>query len=546
MPEITSEHPIAFLCAEFALESRLPTYAGGLGVLSGDYLKEMADKRIPVVAVGLLYRGEGAIQTIDSKGIQVEVDMHFDPLSSGLEHVYLNDMPLFIKVHLTQANVWVRCWKKQIGESVTLYLLDTETDQNHLSERGISHALYAGTEEEIIKQQLILGIGGAKLLHTLGIHPSVYHVNEGRPAFIHWQLIRHNMFDHGLEYEEAVQRAREKTVYTNHTLVEAGNQSYDLNLLKAYGKYYSDKIGISPEMLLESGLYDDKERFSVTRMGLNISRRSSAVSQLHYKFCQEKWPGFDWVGVTNGVHMPTWQAPRVRDADLGTDQLWHSHQESKRSLAHFVQNQTGYGFDPNRMIISWARRIASYKQLDKLFDDIERLRSILKNFERPVQLLVAGKAHIYDTASKQTIQRVVHYMSRELAGSALFIPNYNMDVAKMLVTGSDLWLNTPKLGLEASGTSGMKAMSNGVLQLSVNDGWVAEVDWEGLGWMLDDARLSEHFYELMEQQIVPMYYNRDAQGVPREWLERMKKSVSMSGQFSSSRMVDEYVAKLYG
>jgi starch phosphorylase len=208
MPAISAQHPIAFFCAEYGVQSDLPLYAGGLGVLAGDILKEAARQNIPMAAVGLLYRGQGAIQQITAEGQQVDVDLDFDPLSAGLEHVYVDDMPLFIKVHLTQIDVWVRCWKKTIGETVTLYLLDTDTDQNQLQERGIAHALYAGTEEELIKQQLILGIGGIKLLHQLGIHPSIYHVNEGRPAFLHWQLIRSYMDEHGATFDQASKWAK--------------------------------------------------------------------------------------------------------------------------------------------------------------------------------------------------------------------------------------------------------------------------------------------------------------------------------------------------
>jgi alpha-glucan phosphorylase-like protein len=253
MIEISAQNPIAFFCAEYGLESRLPLYAGGLGVLAGDILKEAADQKIHMSAVGLLYRGEGAVQKISLDGKQEEANYEFDPLASGLEHVYIDELPLFIKVHLTEVDIWVRCWKKVLNEYVTLYLLDTDTDQNHIHERGIAAALYAGTEEELIKQQLILGIGGVKLLHALGIHPALYHLNEGRPAFLHWQLIRSYMDEHRMSYSEAVERAKAKTVYTNHTLVEAGNQSYATHFLKAYGEYYARKMGISVDTLLAPG-----------------------------------------------------------------------------------------------------------------------------------------------------------------------------------------------------------------------------------------------------------------------------------------------------
>jgi starch phosphorylase len=283
MPSFSAQHPIAFFCAEFGVDSRLPIYAGGLGILAGDILKEAADQKIPMVGVGLLYRGEGAIQHITAQGQQLEHDNNFDPLSMGLEHVYVDEMPLFIKVHLTQLDIWIRCWKKTIGETVTLYLLDTDTEQNHQNERNICRALYAGTEEETIKQQLILGIGGVKLLHALEIHPDLYHINEGRPSFLHWQLIRSYMDDHGASFDDASGKARQKTVYTNHTLVAAGNQSYATDLLKAYSAYYAEKMQVSVERLLQPGM--EGESFNITRYALNTSRKASAVSQLHYQFC---------------------------------------------------------------------------------------------------------------------------------------------------------------------------------------------------------------------------------------------------------------------
>lgn len=553
MPVVSAQHPVAFFCAEFGIQSDLPIYAGGLGVLAGDILKESAKQNIPMVAVGLLYRGEGAIQIITPEGQQLEGDLEFDPLSIGLEHVYVDDMPLFIQVHLTELNVWVRCWKKTIGESVTLYLLDTDTDQNQLHERGIAHALYAGTEEELIKQQLILGIGGIKLLQQLGIHPSIFHVNEGRPAFLHWQLIRHYMDEHGVTYEEASTWAKLKTVYTNHTLVEAGNQSYAIDLLKIYGKYYADKMGITVERLLDPGMEQDSGKFSMTRYALNTSCKASAVSQLHYTFCQQRWPEYNWSAVTNGVFLPYWQDQRFSSDGLSVssnemslgDALWQNHLGCKHQLAEYVQKRTGFTYDHNRLVFGWARRMAGYKQSEALFSDLERLVRVVKDAERPVQILIAGKAHVFDTAAKQTIERIIRYMSEQLSGHALFIPNLNMELDQMMVRGCDVWLNTPEFGKEASGTSGMKAISNGVLQCTVADGWAAEVGWEGVGWQLDYQNLVESLYTTIEKQIVPTYFTRDESGVPQEWVNMMRKSISLAEQFSAERMINEYKQKFY-
>lgn len=552
MPAFSAQHPIAFFCAEFGIQSNLPIYAGGLGVLAGDILKESARQKIPMVAVGLLYRGEGSIQAITAEGQQVEQNMVFDPLSAGLEHVYVDEMPLFIKVHLTEVEIWVRCWKKTIGETVTLYLLDTDTDQNLLPERGIAHALYAGTEEELIKQQLLLGIGGIKLLHQLGIHPSIYHVNEGRPAFLHWQLIRRYMDEHGVSYEEASSWAKNKTVYTNHTLVEAGNQSYATELLKVYGKYYADKMGITVERLLEPGIEPGTDRFSITRYALNTSKKASAVSQLHYQFCQQRWPEYNWSAVTNGVFLPFWQDERFAGALLASsdsttlpEAIWQTHQSAKQQLMEYVQKRTGYTYDTRRLVITWSRRMAGYKQVDALFSDMTRLVKLVQDADRPVQILVAGKAHISDTAAKQTIEKIIRYMQNELAGYALFVPNLDIDLDQMLARGSDIWLNTPEYGKEACGTSGMKAISNGVLQCTVADGWAAEVDWNGVGWQLDHQNLAESIYTTLENEVVPLYFERDDAGIPKGWVERMQRSIGLAEKFSAERMMNEYRETFY-
>lgn len=544
MLHYSAHHPVAFFCAEFGLTARLPLYAGGLGILAGDILKEAADQNFPMVGVGLLYRGQGAAQFVDQDGNAYEQDVEFDPLSEGLEHVYLDDHPLFIKVHLSQVDIWLRCWQKKLGNSVTLYLLDTDTDQNHLAERSICASLYVGTEEALLKQQLVLGIGGVKLLHALGIHPALYHLNEGRPAYLHWQLIREYMDEHGMRYEEAHELAKSKTVYTNHTLVGAGNQSHSSHLLRAYSEYYAKKMGITVDQLLEPGLMPDGG-FNSTHFALKTATRVSAVSQLHYRLCQEAWPEYQWSGITNGVYLPEWQDHDVKAVSDNAQLLWQVHQTKKRSTMEFVQRTTGFGYDPNRLIITWSRRITGYKQLDTLFEDIQRLKTLVSAHGQEVQLLISGKAHAYDTESKAIIQQMIKYFSQELSGYALFIPNYNMDIARNLVQGSDLWLNTPEYGMEASGTSGMKAISNGVLQCTIPDGWAAEVTWDGIGWTLDPDKTAASLYEKLEKEIKPLFWKRGVDGVPHEWVERMQKSIKLAEQFSSTRMLKEYIEKLY-
>lgn len=543
---ISKQHPVAYFCAEFGFDTNLPIYAGGLGILAGDTLKQAADDSLPMVGVGLLYRGYGMRQRITEDGDQVDEDWLFDPLSQGLEHVYIDDMPLFVKVHLTEIDVWLRCWKKTFANGVVLYLLDSETDQNQLQERSITQVLYSGTQESQLKQQLLLGIGGVKLLTALGIHPALYHLNEGRPAFLHWQLIRQLMDAHRISYDSAKELAIDKTVYTNHTLVAAGNQGYSMDLLKVLARYYAEKMGISVDELLKTGIDMDPTVFSITRFALNVSRKASGVSQLHTRLSEEYWPQYHWVNVTNGVHMPTWQATSVSAASKQNSAaaLWAAHVEEKNKLSAFVQQQTGYGFDTNRLVITWARRLAGYKQMNVLFEDLERLRSILKHPTRPVQLLIAGKAHQGDTHGKALLKDVIGYMQRELSGNALFIPNYKIDSAQQLVRGSDLWLNTPQLGKEACGTSGMKAISNGVLQCSIPDGWAAEVNWKDLGWTLSPKELSSNIYTLLETEITPLFFET-TNNLPEKWIERMQSSIKLSDQFTAQRMLKEYQEKLY-
>ena len=542
---ISKQHPIAYLCAEYGVATELPIYAGGLGVLAGDTVKAAADMAAPFVAVGLLYRGHGVVQNLSPEGLQTEGDYYFDPLENGLEHVYLDEEPLFIKVHLTELDVWLRVWKKDMGNGVTLYLLDSETDQNELVERDITQVLYSGTQENLIKQQLILGIGGVKLLSKLGITPSVYHINEGRPAFAHWQLIRMFMDDYGMNYDEAKSAAIEKTVYTNHTLVAAGNQSYPPELIKMYSAYYATKMGISNDVLISDGL-DENGQFSITRFALNTSHRANGVSTLHTQLSEKSWPQYSWVNVTNGVHRSTWQAPHIVESSTSNISLWNTHLLLKKETMQFIQNQTGFGYDENKLVLGWARRLAGYKQLPVLFSDLARLKAILQHTDRPVQLLISGKAHMGDTMGKQMLQQIIGYFTNELSGSALFIPNYNIEVAQHLTRGVDVWLNTPELGMEACGTSGMKATLNGIPNCTVADGWAQEVAWDGTqGWELDSTSIAEHFYQLLEDTIAPLYYQRDEHGTPNEWVEIMKNAIALGNKYTGERMLNEYIDTLY-
>ncbi|MBQ6154843.1 alpha-glucan family phosphorylase, partial [bacterium] len=526
-----------YFSAEFAIDNSLPIYAGGLGVLAGDILKESADLGIHMVGVGLLYKGEEARQEITPEGQQKESNIDYVPEEKGLE-LMLDEhgQPLYVKVHLTQVDVWIQIWRKKIGKTVDLYLLDPDNPQNHSHERRQAWAIYAGTQEEIIKQQLILGIGGVKALYALGITPELYHVNEGRPSFLHWQLIRQAMDLHGQKFDAAQELATAQTVYTNHTVVKAGNQTYDLDLMKAYTKYYSEKMGIKVEKLLQPGI-DENGRFDVSLFTLNTSRKASSVSKPHLNVCKKNWPKFKWVNVTNGVHFPTWRDERMANKDLSDEELWQIHLDNKRKTRKLIYERTGFTYDENALVLTWARRFAAYKQPDLIFRNIEDLRQLLLSTNRPVQLLMAGKAHVLDHGAKQIIRQLITYMGQELRFHALFVPNYDMEMGAALTRGSDVWLNTPRVGEEASGTSGMKAIANGVLQLTTVDGWTAEVDWSRhkAGWALDYPDTAASFFRLMDGQVLPTFYQRDEPRLPRKWIEMMRQALKLAPNYSATR-----------
>ncbi len=539
------ETPIAYLSAEFGFDHAIPIYAGGLGILAGDTMKQAADDHLSFIGVGLLYRGQYMRQTITPDGEQVEEQWQFDPVAVGLEHVYVDgDQPLFISVQIGQESVWLRCWKKTFCDETILYLLDSETDQNPPHLRKITQFLYTGDTDYQLKQEIVHGVGAIKLLTELGIVPRIYHLNEGRPVFAHWQLILDVMKHHEVAAESALRLVKNKIVYTNHTLVSAGNMSYPLSALLPLAEPYAKAMGISADQLLALGSSGNPESFSVTSAALNVSHIASGVSQVHTDLSKQVWPDYSWVNVTNGVHRTTWQDSQLKAVAQDPSQIWQRHCQLKEQLRDFVQASTGFGYDSNRLIVTWARRIAGYKQLGSLFSDIEALRQICGQHGREVQFLVAGKAHFGDSFSKELLKEVIHHFSTDLSGYALFIPNYNIQIAQFLTKGSDIWLNTPIKGKEASGTSGMKAISNGVLQITVQDGWTSEVDWNNTGWTLNpDAITSSLLEKLSEAQA--MYFEKNEQGFSDTWVQRMRTSIDLFEQFSTERMLREYTEKLY-
>ncbi len=537
---------IAYFSLEFGIDSNIPTYAGGLGILAGDTLLQAADDNFPIAAIGMMYKGRRFIQKIDSQGMQYEEPTPFRlDGSSSFRRVETAGKPARFTIDVGGEQVWVEAYKQRLGDTVTLYLLTTDVEGNSDYWREIFDEIYWGDDDQQIKERIVFGVGGMKLLDYLKIKPSIVHIQEGRPSFVALPLLQQAKQKLGdVPFEELLNFVKEKTRYTNHTLVASGIHSYDRALVEKYVMPIAADMGLDGTKIIELGLLPDG-RFHTTNFALSISKMANSVSTPHGKLAKQEFPSFNWTNVTNGVYMGRWQEADFRNYSLTDTEVWKAHLEKKHSLMREVTARVGFGYDPNWLTISWARRISGYKQLGNIFEDVERLTKIVSDANRPVMLLIAGKAHPGDTAGKELIRHIIELMKGPLSGHALFVHNYDIALAKELVSGSDIWMNTPEFGREASGTSGMKAISNGVLQVTVPDGWAAEVAWEGVGWSLDHTRLTESIYETLEK-VVPLYYQRIAEGVPEEWVKMMRKSISLSEKYSTKRMLGEYKKKLYG
>ena len=538
------KNPVVYLCAEFALDNDLPTYSGGLGILAGDVMNEAADRNFPFIGIGILYKGRGFMQHITGKRKEEKRDTEFDHDTSFLRQTLTGGKPQTFTLNFGDEKVVVKTYHIRLADNTILYFLSTDVDGNPPEWISDMDALYRGDTNSQIRQQILLGVGGVKLLNTLGIKPKVYHLNEGRPGLLIWELTANLMHSKKLSFEKAWQAARKQIVYTNHTLVRAGNLQYDVTSIENWAKHFAKDMGVNTNMLFEDGL-TNSNTFSITKFALKISSKQSAVSKAHAEHAKKQWPDYNWIPITNGVHMKRWQDSDFRDKSKSDRQLWDLHMVKKRELVNTVSKRTGFEYDPSKMVITWARRLADYKQPKLIFNEINRLKTILQNPQKPVQLLFAGNSHSADPSAKSIIEEIIEIFSNQLPGSAIFIPNYNISLANHLVSGSDVWLNTPKGNREACGTSGMKAAANGVLNCTVLDGWTYEADWNNVGWVLDPENVSSSFYNYLESQISPLYYDRGEYGLPEEWINRMRRSIELAEQFSSERMFGEYNDKLY-
>jgi starch phosphorylase len=602
------DKPIAYFSFEFGLHQSLPIYSGGLGILSGDHCKEASDLGLPFVGVGFMYPQGYFRQRIPSHGWQDAIYVPLDPDRVPMRPVYdRNGERLFVQVQLDRQIVHAELWHVQVGR-VNLYLMDTDVEQNAPWDRELTHRLYGGDQEMRVKQEIVLGIGGVRALRALGIQPAVWHMNEGHSAFLVLERIR-ELVDNGLSFEDAAAAVRATSVFTTHTPVPAGHDAFPFHLLDKYFWHYWDALKLDRESFLALGEYQQEwgSAFNMTVLALRLAAHTNAVSELHGQVTRRMWKTV-WpraaevqvpiVSITNGIHLPTWMAGslgRLLKKYLGTDwlerhddpmlwtrineipdvELWDVRQHLKRKLTGFIRERARRGhiageldpeqvltagtfLDPEALTIGFARRFATYKRATLLFYDIERLRKLLHDPYRPVQFVFAGKAHPADDPGKHLIQQIyTKAKDPAFGGRIAFVEDYDMHVAHYLVQGVDVWLNNPRRPHEASGTSGMKAAINGVLNLSVLDGWWAE-GYNGFnGWaigtheQLDDPHAqdradAESLYRLIEEEVVPLYYRRDSDNVPRGWIQIVKEAIRTAAPaFSTRRMIKEYTEQMY-
>ncbi|MEI6478303.1 MAG: alpha-glucan family phosphorylase [bacterium] len=564
---LPSQKTVAYFCAEYAISDALPIYSGGLGVLAGDLVQQAALAELPFTAIGLFYKKGYFHQHLEPDGQhESTTDINPDQVPLTLLQTHHGDT-LLIEVPIQEKIVYAQVWRYPVGQNF-LYLLDTDHWKNTAEDKQITDQLYSGGPDKRIQQELVLGIGGYRLLKALGISPDVYHMNEGHSAFLSLELIRENMAA-GFAFERALSDARRKLVFTNHTLVPAGNDVFPYDLVGYYLGKYANESGITMERLMALGKLDEQPgTLSVTMLAMRVSQMSNAVSRLHAKKAVEMWPDFKLESVTNGVHLPVWVAPELQHlwdqayplwrhqasqaapwkaiSRIPDQTLWDTHLHLKSRMLDEVYARTGIRLEDDVLTVVWARRFASYKRPDLLFSDIERLKKLLFSSDKPIQVIIAGKSHPADGQGKQIIEHIDNLAQYDLKHRAVFVDDYSISLARFLVSGADIWLNTPIFGLEASGTSGMKASANGVLQCTVPDGWAYEVDWYGLGFSLPIDKAETAIYDLLEKKIIPLYYKRGKTGIPDAWVSMMKRTITIvSPRFSSARMLEDYQSKMY-
>jgi starch phosphorylase len=605
-----SDNVIAYFSMEYGLDISLPIYSGGLGVLSGDHMKTASDLGLPLIGVGLLYTQGYFRQYLGIDGFQQEMYPDYDWFTMPVRLVLdAKGAPVKVFVQFTDALVGVQVWEAKVGRS-SVFLLDSNIWENTPENRTITSTLYGGGREKRIKQEIILGIAGIRALSAMGIKAHVTHMNEGHSAFLAIERIRMLMEDERLSFQEALQFIWNTNIFTTHTPVPAGNENFSIELMERYVKPLVEKIKIPWNDFLALGLDDQgngNQQFCLTVLALRLSAYNNGVSKLHGKISRHMWQNI-WENlpsdeipisyITNGVHPKTWLSPQMNDlldkyfgprftdepmyldiwdriSRVSDEELWRSHERRREELVAYARERlvnqlSGKGrskadislaeevLSPYNLTISFARRFATYKRANLLLRDRDRLIRLLSDNERPIQIIFAGKAHPEDIPGKEIIKEIVHFASDpKVRSKVLFLEDYDFNLARYLISGSDIWLNTPRRPLEASGTSGIKAAINGVLNVSVLDGWWDEAYSPDVGWAIGrgeeyqdedfhDEVEGEALYDLLEREIIPLFYARGRDGLPREWIRRMKMCMKNIGkQFSSYRMLTEYSEKFY-
>jgi len=607
---ILRTRPVAYFSAEFGLHESLPIYSGGLGVLAGDHIKSASDLDIPLVGVGLFYGQGYFRQRLDNDGWQreeyLETDVNQLPMEPAIGK---NGQPVVVQVDTRHGSIRAKVWRVKVGRC-NLYLLDSEVEGNAPEDQDLTSRLYGGDRRVRVHQELLLGVGGLRALKQLGITPGVLHLNEGHSGFVVLEAIRQRMEEEGISFEKAVPRVAREVVFTTHTPVPAGHDRFNADLIEEHLGPLRETLGLSRESFMALGREnpnDSEEPFCMTVLGLRLSRRANAVSSLHGEVSRAMWTGLspgkheDSVPIghiTNGVHVPSWLAPQmfrlyerhlgpgwhlrsseakiwegIDDVDDG--ELWETHLNLKSRLIEFVRRravrQAARRDEPEEVIqklrgvlshdvltIGFARRFATYKRADLILTDMERLASMVNDPKRPVQFVFAGKAHPHDEPGKRVLQQVARLMrNAQFSDRFIFVENYDINVGRQMVQGVDVWLNNPRRPLEASGTSGQKVVLNGGLNLSILDGWWAEA-YDGLNGFaigrgrthsdmkVHDTRDGEDLLRVLREEVIPLYYQRDRDGLPRGWIKRMKRTIRTLGwRFNADRMVMDYTLKCY-
>ncbi|MGH4119237.1 alpha-glucan family phosphorylase [Clostridium sp.] len=529
---------VAYFCMEYGLNSDFKAYAGGLGILAGDHLKGAKDLKLPLIGIGLKWKQGYTEQLIDENGKAYDTYHNYT-------YDFLEDTGVKVTVKIRNLDVVCKVWKLEEFGNVPLYLLDTDIPEN--GDTWITGQLYGWFGEERIAQEIVLGIGGVKALRALDIPIDVYHFNEGHAALAATELIKEKM-QSGYSFEEAWNKTREEVVFTTHTPIVEGNESHDVSKLEYMGAFN----GLTREQMVRFG----GEPFNMTVAGLRLSRKANAVAQLHMETANKMWKTVagrsEIIGITNGVHKPSWVDDRITKAYENNGDLWETHITVKKELIEFINERTGVKLDVDKLLIGFSRRAAPYKRSDLIFTDEEIISPLLKSGK--VQIVFSGKAHPLDDTGKEIVEKLVRMM-KKYPNSVVFLENYDMNIGRMLTRGSDIWLNNPRRPLEASGTSGMKAAMNGVLNCSILDGWWPEACNDDVnGWQFGDAvslnelspvELDKHdtaaLYDTLINRVMVTYYdNRE------KWVEMMKESIkTTSYAFSVERMLDEYYNKMY-